>query len=313
MYYADEYEKRDIERFLEQGEAVSLPAGGPITKGPVLCLDIDGVVSPCAQDRRFNINAYPEGFINVEGAISYPVQVHPALPRWLAALEEHFTTCLWVTTWRYRARWLMDALELAGPAGWPYILPIDTPHFPGDHIDFYKLEAARAWVDPAVPVAVVDDHLGGLDSWDRGCASKEDVDAFLTRPGPALLLAPDEHIGLTDNIVDELCRFARDPNADEFAGRTGVACRDSDRRIQWPWEVSDSKYGGITNPVTVEHCRNPEWETEREAAQKWRRAYLDECQEREWAEKKLKTYEEEAKKRLIHRLKAGWRQFFSSP
>ena len=150
MHYHDEYEKRRIEGLLQEGKAISLPAGGPITKGPVLCLDIDGVVSPCAQDRRFNINAYPEGFINVEGAISYPVQVHPALPRWLAALEEHFTTCLWVTTWRYRSRWLMDALELAGPAGWPYILPIDTPHFPGDHIDFYKLEARHApgWTRP---------------------------------------------------------------------------------------------------------------------------------------------------------------------
>ena len=292
MHYYDKYDKWDIEDYLKQGKAVSLPAGGPITKGPVLCLDIDGVVSPLAQDPRFHFRAYPEGFINVEGMPGGPSTVHPALPRWLAALEERFTTCLWVTTWRYRARWLMDALELAGPAGWPYILPIDTPHFPGDHIDFYKLEAARAWVDPAVPVAIVDDHLGGSDSWGGRNARKEDVDAFLTRPGPALLLAPDEHIGLTDNIVDELCRFARDPNADEFTGRTDVTVHDDDRRIQWPWKVSDSEYGGITNPVTVEHGMNPEWKTERKAAQKWRRAYLDECRRRERAEEKLETYED---------------------
>ena len=289
MHYYDESEKWEIEDCLKEGKPISLPASGPITKGPVLCLDIDGVVSPCAQDFRFNINAYPEGFIDVEGMPGGPVQVHPALPRWLAALEEHFTTCLWVTTWRYRARWLMDALELAGPAEWPYILPVDTPHFPGDHIDFYKLEAARAWVDPAVPVAVVDDHLGGSDRF----AHKEDVDAFLTRPGPALLLAPDEHIGLTDNIVDELCRFARDPAADEFTGRTDVTAHDDDWSIQWPWKVSDSKYGGRANPVRVKLYRNPGWKTEREAAQRWRRAYLNECWWREQAEEKLKKYEDE--------------------
>ena len=81
------------------------------------------------------------------------------------------------------------------------------------------------------------------------------------------------------------------PGADEFAGRTDVTVHDDDWRIQWPWEVSDSKYGGITNPVTVEHGMNPEWKTERKAAQKWRRAYLDECRRRERAEEKLKTYE----------------------
>ena len=80
----------------------------------------------------------------------------------------------------------------------------------------------------------------------------------------------------------------------------GASCRDSDRRIQWPWEVSDSKYGGRHQSCHGRALQKPRMANRaRRAAQKWRRAYLDECQEREWAEKKLKTYEEDAKKRLI--------------
>ena len=70
------------------------------------------------------------------------------------------------------------------------------------------------------------------------------------------------------------------------------------------------EYGDITNPVIVEHGKNP---TGRGAARQWRRACLHECRRRERAEEKLETYEEEVKKRLTHRLKAGWRRFFSSP
>ena len=56
---------------------------GLITKGPVLCVDIDGVLSPVGHDLRYHIEYPPLGFVDV-GRNS---QIHPALPGWVRALE----------------------------------------------------------------------------------------------------------------------------------------------------------------------------------------------------------------------------------
>ena len=67
-----------------------LPAG-PLSGGPVLCMDIDGVASPVGQNQRFDVDAPTPGFVPVP-RVSYPVHVHPALPAWMDALEQAFRT-----------------------------------------------------------------------------------------------------------------------------------------------------------------------------------------------------------------------------
>ena len=274
----NEIDRAFMRSYREDGTALSEPPDGPITTGPVLALDIDGVVSPCAQDGRYNISAYPEGFINIPRMPGGYVQVHPSLPDWLAALEEAFTACVWVSTWAWRSRWLPDALGLPGPARWPYIHPMKMtpPHFTGEPFDFYKLEAARGWIDPTVPLALVDDHLGGEDCEYK---HKEEIALFQARPGPTLLVAPDTHIGLTGDIVETLCRFADAPTAPAFAQQDGVLEVDQDWSLEWPWEV---KAGGYhDNPVRVHSDAAKGWGEERKWAQHWREKYLRERKKRE--------------------------------
>ena len=79
-----------------------LPAG-PLSGGPALCLDIDGVLSPVGQNHRYDGGAPTPGFVPVP-RVGYPVHIHPALPAWMDALEQAFTHCVWVSTWRERCR-----------------------------------------------------------------------------------------------------------------------------------------------------------------------------------------------------------------
>lgn len=44
------------------GKEADLSAG-PLSGGPVLCMDIDGVASPLGQDNRYDLDALPPGFV----------------------------------------------------------------------------------------------------------------------------------------------------------------------------------------------------------------------------------------------------------
>ena len=132
----------------------------PLKGGPVLCLDIDGVSSPLGQDNRYDLHAPTPGLVPVAGA-GHTMQVHPALPEWIAELEQAFAQCVWVSTWRESCRDFAECAGLQGAADWPYLMPVDDPPVPGPPFSSYKLEAVRAWVTPETPVAIVDDHLGG--------------------------------------------------------------------------------------------------------------------------------------------------------
>ena len=77
-----------------------LPAG-PLSGGPVLCLDIDGVSSPLGQDNRYDLHAPTPGFVPVSSGgcgVGCTMQVHPALPGWIGELEQAFAHCVWVST-----------------------------------------------------------------------------------------------------------------------------------------------------------------------------------------------------------------------
>ena len=250
-----------------------LPAG-PLSGGPVLCLDIDGVASPLGQDNRYDLHAPTPGFVplpvsddtvtGVQG-VGCTVQVHPALTTWARELEQAFAHCVWVSTWRERCRWFADSAGLTGAAEWPYLMPVDDPPVPGEPLPAYKLEAVRAWVAPETPVAIVDDHLVKQNwcSYEEWTEMKESTARFVQRPGPALLIGPDVHIGLTRPIVDLLCRFAQDPHDPAFGLRCAVHT-DSYHWVQWPWPLPP----GQEQPVLIRPDDEKAWNEAREALRK---------------------------------------------
>ena len=88
------------------------------------------------------------------------------------------------------------------------------------------------------------------------------------RQGPILLLAPAREIGLTRQIVDVLCAFARNPNAGRFGGRA-IHRFDSGRWVQWPWPLPPDQ----ENPVSVLPDDEAAWEQDRR--EKLRARYLE--------------------------------------
>ena len=253
-----------------------LPAG-PLSGGPVLCMDIDGVASPVGQNQRFDVDAPIPGFVPVP-RVSYPVHVHPALPAWMDALEQAFAHCVWVSSWRERCRRFADHAGLQGAARWPYLMPVDDPPVPGERFPASKIEAVRAWVTPETPVAIVDDHLvyQDYDESNQLAQMKDSTARFVQRPGPVLLIAPDKHIGLTRPIVELLCRFARDPHDPAFGLRVPVHT-DSYWWVQWPWPLPP----GQEQPVLVRPDDVDAWHNERaalleEAREKERERYMRE-------------------------------------
>ena len=251
-------------------EYSEMPAG-PLSGGPVLCLDIDGVTSPLGQDNRYDLHAPTPGFVHLPVSddaekgvlgVGCTMQVHPALPAWIGELEQAFAQCVWVSSWRDRSVWFAASAGLGGALDWHYLMPADDPPVPGDTLTADKLEAVRAWVTPETPVAIVDDHLVDQDpyayeQWDE---MQDSTALFVQRPGPVLLIGPDRQIGLTRPIVDLLCRFARDPYDTAF----GLRCTlqpDSYQWMQWAWPLPP----GQECPVLVRPDDKDAWNKQREA------------------------------------------------
>ena len=101
-------------------------------------------------------------------------------------------------------------------------------------LTWHKLDGVRCWVDPQAPVAIVDDSMAPQTGHDPvEDYILQDIIRFAGRPGPALLLAPTQEIGLTRPIVELLCRFARTPDDPLFATRD-VHRFYPDWRMRWP-------------------------------------------------------------------------------
>ena len=251
-------------------EYSELPAG-PLSGEPVLCLDIDGVSSPLGQDNRYDLHAPTPGFVHLPVSddaekgvlgVGCTMQAHPSLPTWIGELEQAFAHCVWVSSWRDRSFWFASGAGLGGALDWPYLMPADDPPVPGDTLTAYKLEAVRAWVTPETPVAIVDDHLVDQDrsAYEQWIEMQDSTALFVQRPGPVLLIGPDQHIGLTRPIVDMLCRFARDPHDPAF----GLRCTlqpDKYQWVQWPWPLPP----GQECPVLVRPGDEDAWNKKREA------------------------------------------------
>ena len=73
-----------------------------------------------------------------------------------------------------------------------------------------------------------------------------------------MLVAPASEVGLTRSLTDLLVRFARNPQASEFAERR-VLEADTDWWIQWPAPLDPV----VENPVRIEPEDAERWLIER--------------------------------------------------
>ena len=234
-----------------------------VTKGSVLCLDIDGVCSPLGQNPRFNIFGPHPGFVAPPQRRNVPF--HPALPNWLAELDRAFTHVAWISSWGRGCAAFAEFARVDFAVRWPFLSEgmRDLP----DPLPWRKLEPVRHWIAPDLPVAIVDDDLPpqGECLMDHPESFSSTVERLRNRPGPLLMMAPAKEIGLSREAVDLLCEFARDPNARQFEDRA-VRAMHSDWWTQWPWPLADHE-----NPVAINVEDERAWREERAKMQAARR------------------------------------------
>ena len=153
---------------------------------PLLLIDVDGVISLFGFDQT----EPPDGRLVAVDGIPHLISARAGerLARLAAAFE-----CVWCTGWEDRADEHLPAL-LGLPGGWAHLSFAAAPG-PGLH---WKLEAIEAHAGPDRPVAWID------DAHDDSCARWA-----AERPGPALLVATDPAVGLTEAHVASLLSWAR--------------------------------------------------------------------------------------------------------
>ena len=163
-------------------EIDSQPLVNRAERYPLLCLDIDGVCSPVAQNPRFHCHGPPLGFVDCGGS----AQVHPALPAWVAELERAFRRVCWISTWRENCAEFAQSTNLKSAVYWPYI---DMTSVVANTGIGKKLNALAEVTDPGAAVAVVDDHLTGQFCCD-GSHIPPRVNGVLRSPGASAPRTP---------------------------------------------------------------------------------------------------------------------------
>ena len=153
---------------------------------PLLLLDIDGVISLFG----FEPDVRPDGSWHlIEGIAHFLSSTAPAH---LQRLADCFDP-VWCSGWEERADEHLPAL-----LGVPSIPHLSFDRNPGRANAHWKLAAIEEHAG-ARPLAWVDDALDDTcDEWAAG------------RPAPTLLMRTDPAVGLTDDGVEELVRWARE-------------------------------------------------------------------------------------------------------
>ena len=213
----------------------------PLGGGPVLCMNIGGTV---LTGKHWGC---PRGFARFVFNHQY-LSVHPKLPDWFEELDDAYLHCAWISSLDRRCAALAHSAGLTRAAAWPYLVA-SSPYPP---TLWYRLFDVMAQVDSNAPVAVVDVNMAPWVFPDR-CVPvdepvRETIPLFLKRPGPTLLVAPALHIGLSQRIVDLLCRFAHDPVAPEFDVR-GVHRMHHDPAQRWPDPLPPSLEEPVLHPL----------------------------------------------------------------
>ena len=217
------------------------------TKAPLLCLDIDGVISPTGGTYRYHEIGFIPGFVEI--SIRQAEQMHPSMKEWIETLTRAFRqNCIWLSARNSSSADFAQKAGLVDTLDWEYLCPVrkkKMPKIPKTNKGIQnKVKAIIQGVKPKVPVAAVDDHLSRRKTHLFSDIDKS-LDMLFARKGPTLVVAPDPSIGLTQDMVDTLCRFAKDPYAPEFQKKEVIEGRNYD--LAWPWPV-----GYAVNPVTLD-------------------------------------------------------------
>ena len=159
-------------------------------------IDVDGVLNP------YGAPACPPGYTEHELFEGEQVRVNPAHGALLRRLVPHFDL-MWATGWQ------QDADRLLAPLlGLPELPLVEFPPHPGRHYDKFP-EIARAVGDR--PAAWLDDlHSEAACTWAAG------------RREPTRLVPVDPGVGLLEEHIDEMLRFAREFGT-AVRGRSGPA------------------------------------------------------------------------------------------
>jgi len=154
---------------------------------PLLLVDVDGVVSLFG----FDHTSPPPGFpVAIDGT---PHWLSDGAGARLVRLARTFE-CVWCTGWEERAEEHLPYF-LGLPGGWEHLI-FDRPR---SQINaHWKLDAIDAFAGPARAVAWIDDdHDDECRTWAAG------------RGAPTLLVSTDPSVGVTDDHVSVLERWAQ--------------------------------------------------------------------------------------------------------
>jgi hypothetical protein len=155
---------------------------------PLLLIDIDGVISLFGFDPAVR----PPGRFELVDGIAHFLSASAG--EHLRELETEFEL-VWCSGWEEKANeYLPLALDLPGPL--PHLTFDSAATCGGRH---WKLPAIEAYAGANRPLAWID------DGQDEACEAWA-----ASRAGPTLLVATQPAIGLTEEHVSELLRWAQD-------------------------------------------------------------------------------------------------------
>ena len=158
------------------------------SRKPVLLVDIDGVISLFGFDPDVRPEDRPEGSWHVVEGIAHFLSSTASAH--LQRLGDWFDP-VWCSGWEERADEHLPLL-----LGVPRLPHLSFDRNPGRGNGHWKLTAIEAHVGDR-PLAWVDDALDeACDEW------------AANRPAPTLLMRTDPAVGLTDDGVEELIRWA---------------------------------------------------------------------------------------------------------
>jgi Swiss Army Knife RNA repair-like protein len=164
----------------------------PVSNRPILFVDVDGVISlfgfPMDQDRL------PGAFHWIDGiAHCIPPDAGPRLGR----LAERFEL-VWATGWEEKANEYLPLILHLEQRALPWLgfegrAVFGTAHWKLEAISEYARDRPAAWID---------------DSLDETCRAWARA-----RPAPTLLVETESAVGMTDEHVEELLRWADEVSA----------------------------------------------------------------------------------------------------
>lgn len=199
-----------------------------ITEGPVLSLNIDGVLSLGEMNGRHSNR--PNGFYRYTAGVQDRTVVwHPRLLDWLGELNDTYAQIAWNSSWFNVSGQMGACIGAEFAENWGLLS--SKPEVPGRERFSEKTLRGYCGVALDVPLAMVDDQFLGDPSV---------RDLISARSAPTLVLIPNPAIGLGRTAVDLLLEFATDPWQEKFSASEPLLIYAS-KKLRWAdgWPEKD--------------------------------------------------------------------------